>query len=230
MAFGGVFSPVFRPAFDLAGAAATPPASNWWEAGGAPTPLVVYQPKGAASLAASYVNLVNPGTYDAAPGAAPGWSSGTGWVFSGAEYLLTTLVPTFSGGQSVWAMLVRFSGANTDGGTLSGEFTPGARFDLVARQPYQDKHSYGNGDVVLVEPRLDSGVMAIAGTQGYLNGVADGAAIAAGYTTTATQIGIGARGDGTDFYVGDILAVAIWDTSTGHATWMPAVSAAVALI
>ena len=32
---------------------------------------MAYQPKGAASLAASYFNLANPGTYNAAPGTAP---------------------------------------------------------------------------------------------------------------------------------------------------------------
>lgn len=73
----GVFAPPFRPAFG--GAASPPAAAPWYLAGGAPTPIAVYQPKGAASLAASYVNLANPGTYDAAadvPGyGAPTWTT-----------------------------------------------------------------------------------------------------------------------------------------------------------
>lgn len=41
---------------------------HWWTDTGIPADqfIAVYQPKGAASLAASYVNLANPGTYDLA--------------------------------------------------------------------------------------------------------------------------------------------------------------------
>ena len=68
------------------------PASHtrqWWLAGGIHPSQVVaaYQPKGAASLAASYVNLANPGTNDAQVGVAPGLDS-SGWVFTGTEKLL----------------------------------------------------------------------------------------------------------------------------------------------
>ena len=44
--------------------------------------VAAYQPKGAASQAASYVNLVTPGTYDLTTADAPGWAAGTGWVFN----------------------------------------------------------------------------------------------------------------------------------------------------
>ncbi len=42
----------------------------WWLAGGIPAEncIAAYQPKGAASYAASKVNLANPGTYDAYEG------------------------------------------------------------------------------------------------------------------------------------------------------------------
>ncbi len=44
-------------------------ASTWWDNNGAISGCVAaYQPKGAADLAASYVNLANSGTYNAAPG------------------------------------------------------------------------------------------------------------------------------------------------------------------
>jgi hypothetical protein len=53
--------------------------------------MVVYQPYGAANQAASYVNLINPGTYDAAPGTAPTWDATNGWKFNNAtsQYLTT---------------------------------------------------------------------------------------------------------------------------------------------
>ena len=59
----------------------------WWKIG---SPVVAYQPKGAASLAASYTNLANSGTYDAAPGVAPTWNATDGWIFNGVNQYLTT--------------------------------------------------------------------------------------------------------------------------------------------
>ena len=80
-------------------------ATDWWLAGGAPTPVAVYQPKGAASLSASYTNLVNPGTYNAAPGVAPTWDAATGWTFNGTtQYLTTSVIPT-----GAYSALARFS-------------------------------------------------------------------------------------------------------------------------
>ena len=54
-------------------------AAGWWVVVGK-TCIAAYQPKGAASLAASYVNLQQPGTYDAAPGVAPTWAAGGGML------------------------------------------------------------------------------------------------------------------------------------------------------
>jgi len=62
----------------------------WWLVAGISASQVVaaYQPKGAVDLAASYVNLANPGTYDAQVGVAPTLES-SGWVFNGTtQYLL----------------------------------------------------------------------------------------------------------------------------------------------
>lgn len=57
--------------------------------------------------------------------------------------------------------------------------------------------------------------MAVAGAQGYLDGTADGSAIAAGYATTALDIWIANRNGAADFYAGNIQAVAIYsDTLT----------------
>src|SRR5574338_141498 len=63
------------------GAGAQAATAPWWLSGGVSPPDVVaaYQPKGAANLAESYINLANPGTYNASPAVSPGWSSLTGW-------------------------------------------------------------------------------------------------------------------------------------------------------
>lgn len=44
------------------------PPIPWYLAGGAPTPVGAYQAKGAASYAASLVNLANPGINDLTEG------------------------------------------------------------------------------------------------------------------------------------------------------------------
>lgn len=49
-------------------------AESWWQAGGTTGAVAAYLAKGAASYAASKVNLVSPGTYDLTDGATfPGW-------------------------------------------------------------------------------------------------------------------------------------------------------------
>lgn len=68
----------------------------WYNTGNTPDPLAIWQAKGAASLAASYVNLVNPGTHDLTVGVAPTLDS-YGWVSgSGTAYLVSDIVPTLS--------------------------------------------------------------------------------------------------------------------------------------
>lgn len=69
----------------------------WWLAGGIPKEncLMAYKPIGAASYAASLVNLASPGRYDAAEGNAPTFNPTYGWVFSsGKEYLIISYSTT----------------------------------------------------------------------------------------------------------------------------------------
>ncbi len=71
-------------------------ASGWWDNNGAISGCVAaYQPIGAASLAASYSNLANPGTYDCtvfAGHTAPTFATETGWTFDGGNHTLKTNV------------------------------------------------------------------------------------------------------------------------------------------
>jgi hypothetical protein len=48
----------------------------WFTAAGGTTCVAAYDAVGAASLADSYVNEANVGTYTLAPGAAPAWAAG----------------------------------------------------------------------------------------------------------------------------------------------------------
>lgn len=64
-------------------------ASNWWEVAGK-TCVAAYQAKGAASYAASKVNLAGAGTYDLVDGTTyPTWDTALGWICNG-QYLVTS--------------------------------------------------------------------------------------------------------------------------------------------
>ena len=210
-----------------AGGAAVP----WYLSGGilAANCVAAYQPKGAASLAASYVNLANPGTYDAALGVAPTWAAGTGWTFNGStQWLDTGIVP--AGGYS---MLVQFANAVGAGNHGHGVYAAaGQRFYVRPRSGGVSRiYGYGDtGQVIAGAPA--AGNMAIAGPQGYLNGVADGGAPGA-WVATVLSIAIGAEnGIGLpigNWFQGDVIAAAVYN-STLTAPQVAAVAAAMAAL
>ena len=203
--------------------------ANWWEAGGAPTPVAVYQPIGAASLAASYVNLANPGTYDAAPGVAPTWASATGWTFSAAirTRLLTGVVPDVG----TWSVFILFSDAVAGGPALGFNVSATCRLNIYPG--LSTTRYYRNGGNFSTSGVIESGVMAVAGQSAYLNGSLDGA-LSGAQSGTPIQIWIGgynpdaATTTGACF-TGNIQAVAIY-SSTLDASQVAAVSAAMAAL
>lgn len=222
MAFAPVFGRPFPATFDRRAAAA------WWRAGGAPTPVAVYQPKGSASLAASYVNLANPGAYDAAPGVAPTFAAGTGWAFNGSsQYLITGVVP--AGG---WSMLVLFSNAVVFGARV----LVGCRAAAASRFAVGPSVSgvgvyYAYDNFKEIPPVLIAGVLGIAAEKGYRNGVLDEINIGT-WSGSAVALTIGARNwNGTidSYYSGYIQAVAIYNT-TLTAPQVLAVSTAMAAL
>lgn len=82
------------PVYILNPSTPTPPAVNWWLAGGVnPANCVAaYQAKGAADYATSKVNLANSGVYDLSDGewGAPIFDTLYGWSFDGFETYLDT--------------------------------------------------------------------------------------------------------------------------------------------
>ncbi len=94
-------------------------SGGWWLSGGisAANCIAAYAPKGAASQAASYTNLANPGTYNAAPGTAPTWNATDGWVFLNAnsQYLNTGIFPSVG-----YSAIIRYSNAVAGVGTFRG--------------------------------------------------------------------------------------------------------------
>lgn len=204
-------------------------ASPWWLSGGvsAANAIAVYQPKGAASLAASYSNLANPGTYNAAPGVAPTWAAATGWTFAIA-YLKTGINVAAS-----WTAIVRFSDV-ANGGALFGLYKYSATTGGYAVFPnVSGKVYYYNAAELSVAPAATSGVVAIAGSTAYRNGASDGAITAGTFPGLADlYIGVIYNGGGiqSGTYVdGKIQALAIYNT-TLTAPQVAAVSAAMGLL
>lgn len=210
--------------------AASASALDWFLAGGAPTPIAVYNVREGGSLAGSYVNIINPGTFNAAPGVAPTWSGVTGWGLNGTQYLLTGIVPAAG-----YAGLVRVSNITGVNQWAFGCIAGGSNstFGVV---PNRSTNSvlYGQGGTIEVSPAGTSGVFGVAGQRGYRNGTAEGASIVAwGGSGETVDIGIGIRNLSSGQFpglTGNILYFVIWDTDVDHATWMPQVSAAVSAL
>ena len=157
----------------------TPKASAipWYLTGGIPAAncLAAWQAHNAASYAAALVNLAGNAAYNLAPqGGDMTWAPDTGFVGDGVKYFKTAI----TGADATWSLIARFANATTNGEALIGAATTAtnARKYVFSRNSTNDGHTYGVGTAVVVSPRLTSGVMAVCGVQGYLNGVSDGAA------------------------------------------------------
>jgi hypothetical protein len=144
-------------------------AANWWDA--LTDVVAVYQPKGAADLASSYINLINPGTNNAAPGVAPTWSAADGWIGNGTtQYLTTGITPTSS-----YSCIMRFSNGTGTNTYLFGSFKSGPTTIFGINPTTGSARQYWNGTGIRqVTGGQTAAVMAIAGTGCYLDGAADG--------------------------------------------------------
>lgn len=202
-------------------------AVSWWLSGGvsASNAVAVYQPIGAASLAASYINLANPGTYNAAPGVAPSWASATGWGFDGSTQYLTTGVTV---NANTWSMIVRFSGGITTGDRcLCGNYQALATKDFSLWQITAGKTYYINNALLASANYITAGILAMAGKKAYKNGNDDGT-IPVGEVTSA-PVGVGRAGSGGYYFFGQIQGFAIYN-ATLTAPQVAAISAAMAAL
>jgi hypothetical protein len=79
---------------------------------------------------------------------------------------------------------------------------------------FNGTHNYDSGSFVAVTGNIASGVLGIAGQQGYLNGAADGAAIATGAGKPASSISVcNAVSDvATRWFTGNIHKIVFYST------------------
>lgn len=151
---------------------------NWWLPTGITASDVVcaYKAEGASSLAASYSNINNPGTQDAIAIVPPTWDAVNGWKFNGNDqYLDTGTEPA-----STWSVICKYSDVLVNNtGNLFGIslFSPETRY--LSYQPISNsnEHKYGMQSSIISVMGIGnplSGIVSIAGNQGYLNGLPDG--------------------------------------------------------
>jgi hypothetical protein len=143
----------------------------WYLAGGvaAANCVAAYQPIGAANLAASYVNLANPGTYNAAPGVAPAWNTTDGWIGNASGYLETGIIPS----SNTWSMIARYKNGSAvalNFQTCIGQINGAANRCYLVQQSGAG-FAYGNGGNLFYAPATTSGVMALAAQNAYLDGI-----------------------------------------------------------
>ena len=213
-------------------AAAAAAAASWWEVTGK-TCVGAWQAKGAASLAASYVNLANPGTYDCtAPVAAPSFDAGTGWTFNGStQYLSTGWTPATGQDQ---AMIVRFSDYTSGDDSIVGVYldTGGLRTMNLARSGTTTAFRNGEANSV-AGGAIDAGTLAVSGDTGYQDGIAVLGVISTSAVAYDQPIYIGANcynaGAVTNYFDGKIQAFAIY-SDTLAAGEVKTVSDAMALL
>jgi hypothetical protein len=215
MTFGSTFGRVLSPTFQPKSQAAA--GGSWWLSGNINPAncIAAYQAKGVVSYAASKVNLANPGTYDAADGAAyPTWNASDGWIFNGSAFLDTAVAPAAAN----WSMITRFSNGSAGIYTICGMHieTNNNRFYLRP-QHNSVQHIYGYGSSAnLVTSALTSGVMAMAGVKSYLNGSpeADGTGSWNAGTNYSIYIGGQHNVGGLAYgYIGYVQAVAIYNAA-----------------
>lgn len=187
MAFAPPFGRVFFPSFDRRNA-----GGAWWNAFGAipaANCIAAYQPKGAADLAASKINLANPGTYNAAAGSDPSFATATGWTFNGSsQYLVTGVKPTPTG---TWSGFIQYTGLSGATKTLWGMYESSATGAFLVQSSSTNMRSY-NGAIADNATIMSSGNYGIAGKTPYRNGSAEANTIGSGSTTVTIDIYIGA--------------------------------------
>jgi hypothetical protein len=196
-------------------------AAPWYLSGGiaAENCIAAYAAKGAASQAASYVNLANPGTYDlTAPTAAPTWDADLGWTFNGStQYLATGITFATTVGPSR-TIIIRFDNVTGATGYIAGGWL-GAGNGLIFSPNRASARKYYNGSTLLnVAATSASGVIAVAGNTAYIDGVSDGTITTGNYSQTISiYIGADWQNSGTPpvhtYFAGRIQAVAIYNTA-----------------
>lgn len=203
-------------------------AAIWWTNNGSiPAPVAAYRAvstpgsiwgAGPATLAASYVNFANPGTYNLATGTEPTWDATNGLKFAAAssQYLTTSgLTPA-----ATWTVAMRFSNAGNAAYAIGAQGTNNTRFLIGPISPSSGtKRRYGYANVLYdsVANCSTSGTIALCanGTSAsaYFDGSSDALAgsLNGSWSGTPAQFYLGAfNNNGTPGTYATIYIQAAW--------------------
>lgn len=194
----------------------------WYKVGGSGGVVAAYQPIGASSLGNSYINIANPGTYDAIPGVAPTLVSG-GWQFNGtAQYVYNNYYLAGPGYSN--CMLIRFTGSANNGYVAGSQNSSAGAYYAIAPQRAAGsavRYIFG-GTILNTGTGLTDGVLGINNSTGYRNGVNDG--YIGTWTGSGQKIVIGASNfnnsggvSPTAYWNGTVNAFAIYSTQITEA-------------
>lgn len=171
---------------------AAPPVPDWWDPNDEGLCVfAAYQAKGAADLAASYIDLTGNGR-NCGPGVAPTWDAVNGWKFNGIAQYLDTGFPASSG---TWSFLCQFTNYTSGAGSfaLFGAYTTAGNNNFIYphNATNQVHYFYGTGAGRLaVGPQLATGNLGMSGNVGgFRNGVSDGALAGCAHSTHDIFIG-----------------------------------------
>lgn len=193
----------------------------WYLAGGiSPADCVAaYQPKGAASYAASKANLTGNTTYDLTEGTAPTWSAGVGLTFNGSnQYLRTNYYPSKGANLSIIVRAYQLAGTDiqtiiglhANSSPYNGVFLRLAAFGSLSYNRYaNDGTSAG-----ISTATTGDHVIGVAGREGFLDGVSEQTFSSLAQAFPAYDLYIGAvhYSSPIQFFKGDVIAVAIYET------------------
>ena len=186
------------------------PAYTWALSGG--IPLVncrgAYKSKGAANLAASYDNLTGNAAYDLATTSAPTWDIANGWKLDGISQFLDTQI-VFG---AVWSFAIRFTNAAVSGVPIMGGMTLAAADSILIWPNHNASTTYFDyGNELNVGAGVASGIIIVANTKAYINGVDTGLALAGTSTNVASTVMIGTGDNYPGFVAVYIQALAIYN-------------------
>lgn len=141
--------------------------NSWYLAPGIDpsTVIAAWQPKGAASLSDSYVNIANPGTHDLTVGNAPNWDAVNGQKYTAASshYLKTGIIPTAN-----TSVIIRISNGVVGGIFFGSDDSGITRYLLLSMGVLM--HGSNTG-IIALSPAISDGVLGVSGNKGYVNGV-----------------------------------------------------------
>lgn len=226
----------------------TPPA--WSRPPGAPYAKAIYVPKGAASLAASYVNQASAtGLYNATSSAEPmltaaGWSlnGSSQWVnvpnistlFTGEDKPIVVMWRATKASTSTWGDVFALAKSNNSNPFFLARMSNAAKIQSTRRDDSSSQVVVASAGSYTTDDAVFAIVHTGSQTTIYFDGVADAEPSAQNVgTSTFDQASIGVTNYGgslVNYFGGVISAVAIWDDVTDAATWVPTVMANMAAL